>query len=124
MGGGTKKIGLAKQELTELNDRFHSRSLLSETFYRQLTQAGFAYRRCLLISIFPDGGATYCGKLIRQDGRVVKFDIDLDFEKFSSWEDVTEIFNEMYEKNKNVKPWLKEVIAYDLFREMQKNSEQ
>lgn len=122
MGEGAK-AELTREELVELNNKFHRKTLLNDVFYKQLMQAGFAYRKCLLISIFPDGANTFCGKMIRQDGRVVEFDIDLDADKFSSWEDVTDSFNEMYAKNNRIKPWLKEIVAYDLFREILNNNE-
>ncbi|WP_427501415.1 hypothetical protein ACQE3E_07095 [Methylomonas sp. MED-D] len=56
----------------------------------------------------------YCGKVIRQDGRVIDFDIDFDAADYSIWTDTTDAFHEIYEKNKSSKPWMKEVIAYDL----------
>lgn len=72
----------------------------------------------MLISIFPDGSNTYCGKIIRQDGRVIEFDIDFDDSDYSIWTDITDTFHDAYEKHKNSKPWMKEVVAYDLFHEL------
>ena len=69
MGMGSIKAELMKEELVELNDKFHNKKLIGDTFYRQLMQAGFAYSQCILISIFPDGGNTFCGQIIRQDAR-------------------------------------------------------
>lgn len=114
-----KKVKAAKEELIQLNDKFHKSSLVTEAFYNQLMQRGFAYRQCLLVAIFPDGSNTYCGQLIRQDGNVFDFDIDLDSAEYSSWKDVTDSFRQIYERNKAAKPWLKEVVAYNLFKESQ-----
>jgi hypothetical protein len=115
---GTKKLESVKEELIELNDKFHKKLLVTDAFYKQLMQSGFDYRHCLLVSIFPDSSNTYCGKLIRQDGNVFEFDIDLDSAEYSSWEDVTYSFQEFCERNKAAKPWLKEVVASNLFNEL------
>lgn len=115
---GAKKVDSVKEELIELNEKFHKKLLVNEVFYKQLMKNGFSYHQCLLVSIFPDSSNTYCGKLIRQDGCVFEFDIDLDTAAYSSWEDVTGSFRELCEKNKVEKPWLKEVVAYDLFYEL------
>ena len=115
---GTKKVETVREELIELNDKFHKKQLIGDVFYRQLMQTGFAYRQCILVSIFPDGGNTYGGQIIRQDGNVIKFDIDLDSDEYSCWEDITDSFNRLYEKDKLAKPWLKEVVAYNLYREL------
>lgn len=113
-----KKVESAKEELIQLNEKFHKKLLVTEVFYKQLMQNGFAYRQCLLVSIFPDSSNTYTGALIRQDGNVFEFDIDLDSAEASSWENVTDSFLEQCERNKVVKPWLKEVVAYSLFNEL------
>ncbi|MGC3875394.1 hypothetical protein ACPF7Z_19315 [Halomonas sp. GXIMD04776] len=115
---GSKKVDSVKEELIELNEKLHKKLLVNENFYKQLMQKGFAYHQCLLVSLFPDSSNTYCGKLIRQDGSVFEFDIDLDSAEYSSWEDVTGSFRELYERNKVGKPWLKDVVAYDLFYEL------
>jgi hypothetical protein len=38
-----RKVDSVKQELVELNDRFHKKSLLNEVFYKKLMQNGFTY---------------------------------------------------------------------------------
>ncbi|MDU0353582.1 hypothetical protein RS130_06240 [Paraglaciecola aquimarina] len=120
MNNEAKKIESVTDELAELNRKFHDKVLLSDEFYKQLMQAGFAYRQCLLVSVFPDSANTYCGQLIKQNGDVVEFDIDLDNSKYSSWENITVSFRELYEKNRSTKPWLREVVAYDLFSKLGK----
>jgi hypothetical protein len=120
---GTKQKESMKEELVELNEKFYRKLLVNEEFYKQLMQNGFAYHQCLLISIFPDGSNTYCGKIIRQDGNVIEFDIDLDSAEYSSWEDVTDSFREAFDKNKVTQPWSKEVVAYELFNELRHASE-
>jgi len=44
---------------------------------------GFICEKSVLVSLFPDGGNTYCGKLINQHGILYEFDIDLDDFKYS-----------------------------------------
>lgn len=120
MNNEAKKIESVTDELAELNREFHYGILLSDELYKQLMQSGFAYRQCLLASIFPDSANTYCGKLIKQDGNVVEFDIDLDDPKYSSWENITVSFRELYEKSRSTKPWLREIVACDLFSKLSK----
>ncbi len=120
MSNEVKKVESATEEIAELNRKFHGKLLLSDEFYKQLMQAGFAYRQCLLMSVFPDSANTYCGKIIKQDGDVIEFDIDLDNSEYSSWENVTADFRGLYEKNRNAKPWIKEVVGYDLFYKLGK----
>ncbi|WP_425628497.1 hypothetical protein [Vibrio neptunius] len=115
-----KRIESVADELAELNRKFYDKLLLSDEFYNQLMHSGFAYRQCFLVSIFPDSANTYYGQLIKQDGDVVEFDIDLDNAKYSSWENITVSFRELYEKNRSTKPWLREVVAYDLFSKLSK----
>lgn len=115
---GTRKEQIVKEELVELNHKFHKRLLGTEAFYKQLILNGIAYRQCLLVSVYPDSSNTYCGKVIRQDGNVIEFDVDLDTPEYSSWNDVTNSYREWYEKNKAAKPWLREVVAYNLFYEL------
>ena len=119
---GIKQIESVKSELAELNNKFHDKSLLTDSFYKQLMQAGFAYSQCILVSIFPDSSNTYCGQIIRQDGNVVEFDIDLDSAEYSSWKDITDDFRKTCEKNSRAKPWLKEVVAFNLFHELERIS--
>lgn len=120
----SKKVESKKEQLIELNNKFHKGLLLTEAFYQQLMQSGFAYRQCLLVSIFPDSSNTYSGQIIRQDGNIFNFDIDLDSAECSLWEDVTDSFRDIYERNKSRKPWLKEVVAYHLFRSNRADSVQ
>lgn len=115
MDKGAKIGEVVKKEIVELNDRFHNKQLLNDAFYQQLMQMEFAYKQCFLISVFPDGSNTYCGQIIRQDGHIFEFDIDLDSAEYSSWKDVTETFRQICDKNKSNKPWLREVMAYSIF---------
>lgn len=117
MNKDANKIEVIKKEIVELNSKFHTEQLLTDVFYKQLIQSGFLFKQCLLISIFPDGSNTYCGQIIRQDGHIFTFDVDLDSSEYSLWKDVTEDFFQTCEKNKAIKPWLKEIVAYRIFRE-------
>ena len=73
--------------------------------------------------IFPDGSNTYCGQIIRQDGQIVKFDIDLDSAEYSSWEFITNDFRKTFEKNSRTKPLIKEVVAFNLFGELARRTQ-
>lgn len=115
MNTGKSKVESVRNDLIELNKKFYEKSLLPEAFYKQLMQAGFAYSQCVVISIFPDGSNTYCGKLISQEDSVIEFDVDLDSCEYSSWEDVTDTFRKTYKENEKSKPWATEVVAYDLY---------
>ena len=115
---GSNKMSMIREELIELNDKFHNKSLVTESFYKQLVQAGFAYRQCVLISIFPDSANTYCGQIVRQDGCVFEFDVDLDCSEYSDWKDITDNFRKVYEQGNDKKPWSKEVVALQLFSEL------
>jgi hypothetical protein len=109
---GTMKGDAARRELVELNNRFRDRKLASPSFYSQLMQAGFAYAACVLVSLVPDGANTFIGKVIRQDGRVFEFDVDLDSPQFTTWRDVTDEFREGL-KTGRIKPWSAEKMAFD-----------
>lgn len=85
-------------------------------------QAGCAYYTSILISLVPDGGNTYFGRIIRQDGQVFDFDLDLDTPRMSSWRDVTNEFRQICGRNRTTKPWSEEVVASELFRELQAKS--
>jgi len=116
MNKDANKVEGIEKEIVELNSKFHAKQLLTNTFYKQLIQSGFLLKQCLLISIFPDGSNTYCGQIIRQDGHIFTFDVDLDSPEYSLWKDVTEEFLQTYDKNKTIKPWVKEVVTYRMFR--------
>lgn len=115
MNKDANKVEFIEKEIVELNSKFHAKQLLTDIFYKQLIQSGFLFKQCLLISIFPDSCNTYCGQIIRQDGHIFTFDVDLDSSEYSIWKDVTEEFIQTYDKNKTIKPWLKEVVTYRMF---------
>lgn len=119
----TRKVKVIKEEILILNEKLQKKSLATESFYTWLNKNGFAWRHCILISMFPDGGGTYYGMIVRQDGEVFEFDIDLDFLESSSLVNITNSFHELLNKNKITRPWLKEVIAYDLFFELKNKDE-
>jgi hypothetical protein len=116
-----KKIESVKKELIELNRKFHNRLLFPEGFYEQLLNENFICKNCVLISVFPDGSNTYCGQIIRQDGAVFEFDIDLSSPEYSFWQDITDNFTHIVTSNNVLKPWLSEIVAKSLHQEYQKN---
>jgi len=110
------KVSRTKNEICELNEKFHSKELLSQDFYIQLDRKGIVLASSVLVYLIPDGDNTYLGKIIRQDGDIVAFDLDLDDEKYSEWKNVTEEFlNEFRVKSKN-QPWLESIVAYEYFK--------
>jgi hypothetical protein len=107
----SRKIESAGQALADLNRRFRARELIGEAFYVQMLARGFAYPRCVLVSLVPDGSNTFVGKLIRQDGKVFDFDVDLDDPALSSWTDVSESFEQKLAAG-GFKPWSRELLAH------------
>jgi hypothetical protein len=75
-------------------------------------EAGFRYERCVLVSLLPEGERTFTGKVIRQDGRMYDFDVVLDLPKESTWQDVTDKFEERWKRGM-MKPWSAELLAYE-----------
>ena len=111
------------KEIAELNEKFHSKALLNNEFYEQLIKMGFNYKDCLLVSIFPDGDNTYCGKLINQDGKLIKFDVDLDDFQHSAWTDVSSELRNFSKTARNTKSPSIEAIAFDIFLNSRKNAD-
>lgn len=107
----SQKVESAGQALAELNRRFRARALVGEAFYVQMMARGFLYAQSVLVSIVPDGSNTYLGKIIRQDGRVFEFDVDLDDPELSSWTDVSESFEQKLGAG-GFKPWSRELLAH------------
>jgi hypothetical protein len=113
----SRQVQQSRQELVELNERFRSRHLLSKSFYAQLEQHGCDTQRSVLVELVPDGASTYSGKLIRQDGTVLSFDIDLDSPDMSKWDDVTRSFQAESRRLQRSRPRARPVIAYELLRD-------
>jgi hypothetical protein len=116
-------VEMAARALAELNQRFCARELLGEAFYVEMRARGFIHAQCVLVSIAPDGSNTYFGRIIRQDGRVFDFDVDLDDSAFSSWIDVTEKF-ERDLRARRFKPWSPELLAHAEFVRRRDNLEE
>lgn len=114
----SKKLDFVRGGIIELNDKFQKRELGNGDFYKFFSDNGFIVSRCTLVSLFPDGNGTYCGKVIRQDGRVFNFDMDINSGDDSFMEDITDDFLVIYRENRESKPWLIEVVSYDLFNEI------
>lgn len=108
----------SRKALLEVNSRFWKRSLLGPSFYVQLDAQGFDCARSLLVVAVPEGSNTYSGHIIRQDGRVFRFDVDLDSPHLSEWEDVTQSFLEKCRKLEAAEPWADPVVAWALFGEI------
>ncbi len=89
--------------------------MLPSSFYDQLRDKDFEYLKCVLVNVFPDDFNSYCGRIIRQDGRIFKFDLEMDEKESSLWDDVTDKFLETYRQLRKSKPWTVEVVAVQLF---------
>ena len=112
------KLSVAYSEVKALNDKFRNKLLLTDEFYVQLKHFGFKLKNSVIISLIPEGGNTYSGVLIRHEGKVFEFDLDLDDVNYSQLDDVTNDFLSEYDRMKKVKPWMVEVVAYELFKEL------
>jgi hypothetical protein len=110
------KVEQSRHELRALNDRFRSRELLPEPFYAELRQHGCEPDRCVLVQLMPEGARTYSGKIIRHDGVVLSFDVDLDAPELSQWVDTTGEFEKENRRLAQRQPWASAVVAYELFR--------
>ncbi len=62
-----------------------------ESVLRRLAERGFELNRSVLIELFPDSETTFCGEIVRQDGRVFSFDIDLEHAGHDSVTDITDM---------------------------------
>lgn len=94
--------------MTECND-----------LYQMLRESGVDCRQCILIHTIPDGGRSYVGNIIVPDGRVMAFDIDPDCPEYDEWTDETAIWYAEYQYYQSRKPWLKAVVADEMFYAMQ-----
>ena len=112
----------SRRALLEVNERFWKRSILGPSFYAQLAAHGFDCAGSLLVEAVPEGSNTYSGAVIRQDGRVFAFDVDLELPHLSEWEDVTESFLEKCRRLTPVEPWADPVVALALFGEIHRRS--
>jgi hypothetical protein len=115
--GGSKKVEQCRQELLDLNQKFRNGQLLGRSFYAQLGLHGCDPKRSVLVVLVPEGADTFSGNVIKQDGTVLGFDIDLDAPELSQWEDLTQKFHEETRRLLGRKPWAASVVAYALFRE-------
>ena len=112
----------SRKALLEVNDRFWRRGLLGPAFYAQLGEHGFDCARSLLVVAVPEGSNTYSGNIIRQDGRVFEFDVDLDLPHLSQWEDITQSFLNKCRRLEPVEPWADPVVALALFGEIHRQN--
>ena len=111
------KVSKARTLLIDQNQEFHEMRMLPPSFYDLLKDKNFEYLRCVLVNVFPDDFNSYCSRIIRQDGRIFKFDLEMNEKEYSIWEDVTGEFLETYNRINKSKPWSDEVIAVQMFNE-------
>lgn len=117
-----RKVDDARKALLELNRKFWGRQLLGGAFYAQLGLHGCDYRRSVVIGLVPEGARTFTGRVLRQDGTVLGFDIDLDRSESSRWEDLTQQFRDECHRLLKAKPWAPQIIASELLRSLQAES--
>jgi hypothetical protein len=103
-----------------LNESFQQKKILDSSFYLMLNEMGFELPFSVLVSICPDGQGTFFGHVIRQDGKVYRFDADLNHPHLTECSDVTDKFTSDI-KTKRYKFWSQEQIAYNLFLELSKS---
>lgn len=105
----------ARQELSELTGRFRKRAIVGGAFYSLVQQQGVDVEHSVLVELIPEGPNTFSGVLIRQDGAVLEFDLDLDVPAATRWKEITEEFNDSAKSLACSKPWAREVIALEFF---------
>jgi hypothetical protein len=110
-----------RSSLEKLNKDFYELKIIGNSFYGQLSDNNVDVWKSVLVCIAPDGDNTFIGTLIRQDGKVFEFDLDIEDPVYSNWTEISEQFFEVLEKNLNSKPWSDDVVAYQLFKEMSKS---
>jgi hypothetical protein len=115
------RVDEAEKQIAVLNTYFRNRTLVGPSFYAQLEQAGFLCDRCVLVSFLPEGG-TYSGSIVRQDGRVFTFDVDLDCSEVTEWNDVTDEFLKAL-KTGRLQPWAVGRLAYEAYLQMNGNQD-
>jgi hypothetical protein len=122
MSRGTTQVESAREEIRELNERFRNGALLGKSFHAQLRLHGCDPSRSVLVALVPDGANTYSGQIIKQDGSVLAFDVDLDSPDLSRWEDCTREFEQQRLRIETSKPWAPSVVAYELFHALMERS--
>ena len=106
------------EALVKLNEYFHSHKILPSSFYQQLMQAGFQSAKSVMIGLVPDGSNTYFGKIIRQDGRVFEFDMDLDSSEYFIMEDITDEYENTIRNGKR-RAKSDAIAAMEFFQKLQ-----
>lgn len=86
----------------------------------QFNVLGIQLNKSVVYELIPEGNNSYTGKVIRQDGQVFQFDLDLDDKEYTVLDKITDEFNRQYKMLKNSKPWAKEVVSLTLFKELSK----
>jgi hypothetical protein len=109
------KVKATQREILELNEKFSQRKLFGESFNETFERNGVDCKRSVLVKVIPEGSGTYTGRVIQQEGKVLKFDIDLEAADLSEWEDVTKESIADYERMLKARPWDEIVVAYQLF---------
>jgi transposase len=112
------QVERSRAAIRELNERFRSGHLIGKSFYAQLGLHGCDPSRSVLVTVVPEGSNTFSGQIIKQDGSVVTFDIDLDSPELSRWEDCSQDFQQERQGLVHSRPWAESVVAFELFQEI------
>src|SRR5262245_260919 len=107
----------ARKQIKDLNSSFWTGVVLgnpddSANLNRQLEQLGIVIRKSVLIDLFPDGENQFEGRLIRQDGQICSFSIDLEDSASAGLSVETE------KLDRTLKPWSPEILAREFFLEI------
>lgn len=106
------RVTRAREAFLALNRSFQAQTLLPDGVYRRLEEQGVVVSNAILIDAFPDGGGTFCGRLVHRR-RVYAFDVDTSDRAATTWEDVTESFLERCGALRHRAPWSPEILAYE-----------
>ncbi len=107
----------ARKQIQDLNSAFWSEVVLgnpgdSANLNRQLEQLGIVIRKSVLIDVFPDGENQFEGRLIRQDGKICGFSVDLEDPASA------DLQVEGEPRPQALPPWSAEMLAREIFAEV------
>ncbi|MEO0592507.1 MAG: hypothetical protein AAFZ38_02915 [Myxococcota bacterium] len=106
-----------REAILKLNEAYRAQRLpanLSEC----LLEAGLEPKASVLVTLFPEEEGAFGGEVVRQDGRVFRFDYDWLNKPEMSFEETTEDFEG---RLRRARPYHKESLAMELFREFKSN---
>ena len=115
----------AESALLKFNKSYWDESLMPVSFYNALREFGIEIGKSVMVNLIPDGDNTYVGGIIRQDGSLFEFDLDLVEPENNTWEEVPNKSNKSSKLPQHTKtrPWDDIVLANELFSKISTNTE-